>query len=79
MMLVFFCVDCLLHGSCFPVFLKVQDFLMFPVKVMIVFSAVLFSVTLFTCRRDGCDVFFSSYVQCSLCLSHVDGFGIFTV
>ena len=36
---------------------------MFPVKVMIVFPAVLCSVTYFTCRLDGCDVLFSSYVQ----------------
>ena len=35
MILVFFWVDCLLDGSCFPVFLEVQCFLMFPVKVMI--------------------------------------------
>ena len=39
---------------------------MFPVKVMTVFPAELCSVTPFTCRLDGCDVFFSSYVQCSL-------------
>ena len=38
---------------------------MFSVKVVIVFPAVLCSVTLFTCRLDGCDVFFSSYIQCS--------------
>ena len=42
---------------------------MFPVKVIIVFPAVLCSVTPFTCRLDGCDVFFSSY-------AHVDGFAI---
>ena len=30
---------------------------------MIVFPAVLCSVTLFTCRLDGCDVFFSSYIK----------------
>ena len=45
---------------------------MFPVKVMIVFPAVLYRVTLFTSRLDGCDVFFSSYIQCSFCFSHVD-------
>ena len=45
MMLILFWVDGLLDGSCFPVFLKVQYFLMFPVKVMIVFPAVLCSVT----------------------------------
>ena len=32
---------------------------MFPVKVMIVFPEVRFSVTPFTCRLDGCNVFFS--------------------
>ena len=52
MMLVFFWVDCLLYGSCFPVFLKVQYFLMFSVKVMIVLPAVLCSVTHFACRLD---------------------------
>ena len=74
-----FGVDCLLDGSCLAVFLKVQYFLMFPVKVMIVFPAVLCSVTTFTCRLDGCDVFFSSYVQRWLCFSHVDDFAVFTV
>ena len=59
--------------------IPVQCFLMFPVKVMIVFPAVLCSVTLFTCRLDGCDAFFSSNIQCSFCFSHVDGFAIFTV
>ena len=63
----------------FQFFSKSQYFLMFPVKVMIVFPAVLGSVTPFTFRLDGCDLFFSSYVQCSLCFSHFDGFAIFTV
>ena len=50
---------------------------MFSVKFVIIFPSVLYSVS--TCRLDGCDVFFSSYVQGLLCFSHVDGFTVFTV
>ena len=38
---------------------------MFPVKVMIVFPAVLCSVTPFTCRFDGCDVVLQLFI-CSM-------------
>ena len=38
----------------------------------IVFPAVLCGVTLCTCRHDGCEVFFSSYIQCSFCFSHCE-------
>ena len=78
-MVVFFWVDWLLDGSCFPIFLKVQYFLMFSVKVMIVFPSVLYSATLFTCRLDGFHMFVSSYIQCSFCFSHINSFAIFQV
>ena len=46
---------------------------------MIVFPVVLCSVTPFTFRLDGCDVFFCTYVQWLLCFSHADTFAIFSV
>ena len=57
-----------------PLWTQFDDVVVLAVAFFCFAFLYICSVTPFTCRLDGCDVFFSYYVQCSRRFSHADGF-----